>query len=134
MIRRLLVGLAFVATIIGVAAVPAYAAYECSPNPRLCVYDFIDGTGPSYYWTEGSMPPGYGCVNLGGAWNDRVGSAYNRSSNKYVWFYRSANCLDPINPNNVVDVPPGAKVSFPGIMLNQASSFFYAYCPYTPSC
>ena len=131
--NRVLTFLAALIVGITVWAAPAYAAWECS-NPSFCVWDLSDGTGARYYWTEVSTPPPSGCVNVGGWWNDEIGSAYNRSTNKMIWVYRVANCAAP-NSDRLA-IYPGQKKwgSDMNIYAEQISSFFYAYCPYTADC
>jgi Peptidase inhibitor family I36 len=122
------------ATIASVAmwAAPAHAAWECT-NPSFCVWDYGDGTGPRYYWTETSTPPISGCVNIGGAWNDRVGSAYNRSSNKAIFLYPDANCY-PL-AGRLTILPGQRKYGADlGVLLDRASSFYYVWCTHTTVC
>lgn len=92
LVRTLVIALGITATVVATQA-PAQAYVwpptNC-PYQAMCVYEHIGGEGAQYYWTLANTPINT-CISIGGWWNDRISSAYNRMPLK-TRFYTGAGC------------------------------------------
>lgn len=72
---------------------------DCQPN-EVCTFDGINYGNPHYDYNSTTRH----CVNIGAAWDNRIGSIVNRSS-RQIWPFKGKDCwqggsevLDGIDP------------------------------------
>jgi hypothetical protein len=128
-LKKVLATLVMAAAMVGIAAVPAHAAFSACPTNRFCIFNGFDGTGGMYYW---GPEFGLSCVNIGDPWNDVASSGKNNysTSNWRVTVFQHAGCYGGV----VSDygffqgyLAQGQSMNF-NSLNNQASSFLI----YTP--
>lgn len=87
--RRVAVVVAVAVTLLGLTAVPAHAAYNCSNQSWVCLFAGGSGTGTRFVIVEPASQPF--CHPLPAYFNDRAFSAQNNTDD-VVTAFQHGNC------------------------------------------